>query len=219
MIVKAVFLTDQFQLFKETIQSIRSSLTFLEIDEKVEEPAKTDILFLLPDFLEEKSANFSHLKKQYSRQTLVIAIGENESEFRTACLENGVDIFWHWPMPVSEMIARLKNIIRILDQRVSFDGFEFNEGELKVFPETKEVFVNQQELRLTASEYQLLLIFVMHPRRIYGREELLVLSDNERGTSRSIDTHIKNLRKKINDCSPRENYIQTVHGCGYRFIL
>jgi DNA-binding response OmpR family regulator len=70
---------------------------------------------------------------------------------------------------------------------------------------------------LTASEYQLLLQFMQHPNRIYSRDELLVLLNNQRGTHRAIDTHIKNLRRKIALKSRNFEYIRTVHGRGYRF--
>ena len=58
---------------------------------------------------------------------------------------------------------------------------------------------------------------MQHPNRIYSRDELLVLLNNQRGMNRAIDTHIKNLRRKIKLNQRSFNYIKTIHGRGYRF--
>ena len=111
-------------------------------------------------------------------------------------------------------------IIKSVDEPLIVDVFlkgQFPGEFKKLQTETQQVYVDGQEVLLTASEYQLLLQFMQHPNRIYSRDELLVLLNNQRGMHRAIDTHIKNLRRKIELQNRKFDYIRTVHGRGYRF--
>jgi DNA-binding response OmpR family regulator len=128
-----------------------------------------------------------------------------------------MDLIWDFSMEKNEWIARIKAIFRIIERYRLPEALSYNEDELILQTETQQVYVERQEVLLTASEYQLLLQFMQHPNRIYSRDELLVLLNNQRGTHRAIDTHIKNLRRKIALKSRNFEYIRTVHGRGYRF--
>nr|WP_242589952.1 winged helix-turn-helix domain-containing protein [Enterococcus sp. DIV0660C] len=89
--------------------------------------------------------------------------------------------------------------------------------KFQVLEEKQVILLHEQELSLTKSEYRLFSLLLNHPLRIFSREELLILLGNEEGSGRVIDTHIKNIRKKIEEVAGSANYIQTVHGRGYRF--
>ena len=79
------------------------------------------------------------------------------------------------------------------------------------------MYIESRKIDLTASEYLLLLQFAQYPGRIYSRDDLLSVLNSHRGTHRSIDTHIKNLRRKIALHHRTYEYIRTIHGRGYRF--
>ena len=78
---------------------------------------------------------------------------------------------------------------------------------------------NGEQINLTPIEYKLLMFFVKNPNQIFGREELIekVLGFDFKGYDRTIDAHIKNLRRKIENNSKDPKYIITVFGVGYRF--
>ncbi len=86
-------------------------------------------------------------------------------------------------------------------------------------PKTKQVFARQQEVALTATEYELLTLLAKNPSRLFTREELLesVKGMDFEGLDRVIDTHIKNIRQKIEPEPKQPIYILTVRGSGYRF--
>lgn len=138
-------------------------------------------------------------------------------EERITSLEDGIDAIWSAHLSDQEILARVKAVLRIIEKQNLPDVLSFNEGEILIEPETKRVRVEDRKVELTASEYQLLLHFMQHPNRIYSRDELLVLLNNQRGMNRAIDTHIKNLRRKIKLNQRSFNYIKTIHGRGYRF--
>ena len=95
----------------------------------------------------------------------------------------------------------------------------FAAGEISIIQETHQVTVCGCELRLTPCEYNLLKTLISHPNRIFTRNELinLVQGYDFDGYDRTIDSHIKNLRKKIGVHLPGKEIISTVYGLGYKF--
>jgi len=87
--------------------------------------------------------------------------------------------------------------------------------------ETRRVLVNGSEIRLTPSEFGLLAAMMSQPDRVFSRNDLLrqVQGYEYEGYDRTIDTHIKNLRKKIGEKIEGENPISGVYGVGYRFSI
>ncbi len=93
-------------------------------------------------------------------------------------------------------------------------------GRLEIDLQRRIVKVNNQEIHLTPTEYNLLAIMAKSPHRTFSRAELIAyaLGDEFHGYDRSIDTYIKSLRKKIENNTGKPEYICTVHGAGYKFI-
>ena len=91
---------------------------------------------------------------------------------------------------------------------------------IRLNPETREVFVEQQPVNLTPNEFGLLEVMMKRPGRVYSRDELLnmVQGYDYTGYDRNIDTHIKNLRKKLQTFG-LEAAISSVYGAGYRFQI
>lgn len=209
-----ILITDDPRRYQATIEKVTRDLPAVSGGVTNQPEATGDILLVTDSFLMEESFH-KLVKKRRSKRALLIALGELTEAERITLLQLGADEVWQAPMNPEEMKARLQAIIRWLE-RQEVQEYRFDHGQLRILPETKQVFWQEQELSLTASEYQILFLMATHPNRIYSREELLLLTKNERGGTRAIDTHMKNLRRKLATDNGQQ-YLKTVHGRGYRF--
>lgn len=93
-------------------------------------------------------------------------------------------------------------------------------GRLRIDLKKHLVELDDAEIQLTPTEYELLVVMVRSPNRIFTREQLIacVFEEEYRGYDRSIDTHIKELRRKLKENGRNPRYICTVHGVGYKFV-
>ncbi len=134
-------------------------------------------------------------------------------------LELGADYYLTKPFSLRELVTIVKSLFRRVSN-FSEDNFtSFNNGDLKINFEEQIVLKNDEECRLTKSEYQILSSLANYPKKIFTREELITIALGEdfTGYDRAIDSHIKNLRSKIEQDSSNPVYILTVRGFGYRF--
>lgn len=133
----------------------------------------------------------------------------------------GADDYITKPFSPREVVVRAKAILRRVKGKKETNQLTFNNQKLIIEPLKKEVVLNGQNILLTPIEYRLLLSIASFPGRVYSRADLLekVQEDGAyfEGYERSIDTHIKNLRKKIETDSRHPEYILTVFGMGYKF--
>jgi DNA-binding response OmpR family regulator len=99
------------------------------------------------------------------------------------------------------------------------DILSFNNGELVIDNIKHEVRKNGNIINLTLNEYKFLITLAKNPSRAFTRDELIdkILGYDFEGYDRAIDTHIKNLRHKIEDNTKEPTYILTIYGVGYRF--
>ena len=99
------------------------------------------------------------------------------------------------------------------------DTLIFNKGNMKIFLQERIVKVNNEEVNLTPNEFDLLYELAASPGRVFSREQLIeaVMGIDFDGFDRTIDVHIKNLRKKIEEDTKNPQYIKTVTGIGYKF--
>lgn len=135
-------------------------------------------------------------------------------------LQIGADDYIVKPFSPKELVARVETVLRRSDSSVVTETkWSFDKGNLVIYPENKQVFKNQKEVILTPTEFELLTLFASYPKKIFSREQLL---ENVKGLEfdvldRIIDSHIKNLRQKIEDNTRQPYFILTVYGMGYRF--
>ena len=94
-------------------------------------------------------------------------------------------------------------------------------GPLSLDEDSRQVLADGAYLNLTPSEFGLLKVLMTHPHRVFSRSELLDKVQGYRfeGYDRTIDSHIKNLRKKIAEKLPHQEVIRSVYGVGYQFML
>ena len=150
---------------------------------------------------------------------IIMLTAKGEEEDRIAGLELGADDYLVKPFSPRELVARVRALLRRahVDSEPQRDRLVF--GDLEVDVTGHKAFLHGDELELTASEFKLLTTLARYPGRVYSRMELVekVLGYDFEGYERAIDSHVKNLRAKLND-DPREpRFIHTVTGVGYRF--
>lgn len=132
-------------------------------------------------------------------------------------LELGADDYVCKPFSPREVVARVKAVLR--RSLSPPEGKHLVAGEIALDEDKHQVLVGGREVKLTPCEFQLLKALVAHPNRVFSRGELLnvVQGYDFEGYERTIDTHIKNLRKKVATMVPDRELVSTVYGIGYKF--
>jgi len=147
---------------------------------------------------------------------VIMLTARGQEEDKVAALEAGADDYVAKPFSISELLARIKAVLRRTNRDSGTEILEA--GTLRLDPATHRVSINNTPLELAPMEYQLLQFFMTHPERVYSREQLI---DHVWGTSirveeRTIDVHIRRLRKSL-EPSGHDRLVQTVRSAGYRF--
>lgn len=135
-------------------------------------------------------------------------------------LELGADDYITKPFNAREVVARVRAILRRrqLDRNTVPEVYKV--GDLQLNVNQHQVTLSDTPLELTPTEYKLMLKFMVNPGHTFSREELLetALGYGYEGFGRTLDTHIGNLRKKIEPDPKNPTYIQTVYSIGYRMV-
>lgn len=133
-------------------------------------------------------------------------------------LELGADDYITKPFNAREVVARVRAMLRRrkLDRTLSSEVYRV--GKLQLDVNQHQFSLNDQIIELTPTEYKLMLKFMANPGHTFSREELLetALGYGYEGFGRTLDTHIGNLRKKIEPDPKNPSYVQTVYSVGYR---
>lgn len=134
-------------------------------------------------------------------------------------LSLGADGYVIKPFRPRELVARLEALLRRFGPKGPDACIFLNGGDLKVDLEAHTVWRAEKEVALTPNEYKLLQAFIRQPTKVFTREELILCAFgfSYEGFERTIDSHIKNLRAKLEDKAEEPIYICTVRGVGYRF--
>ncbi len=155
--------------------------------------------------------------RQKSSVPILMLTARSQAEDRVAGLELGADDYVPKPFNPRELVARARAILRRIQERPQMRKIEA--GELLIDMEAIEARWKERLLDLTPMEFQLLAAMASEPGRAFSREQLLeVLTGTAyASTARAIDTHIKNLRKKMGDDPRKPQWILTVAGIGYKY--
>lgn len=162
------------------------------------------------------------IRKNSNVPILVISAKSREQDMINL-LNMGADDYITKPFRIKEVVARvnaLRRRIEMFEENEKIDSIvSFNDGKLKVNFETKEVFVNHDLINLTFTEFEILDGLLKTPRKVLSRQDLSYKVQGYRyvGDGRTIDAHIKNLRKKVEEDPQDPQYIITRIGAGYQF--
>ncbi len=149
--------------------------------------------------------------RKSSNIPIIMITARVEEIDRLLGLELGADDYICKPFSPREVVARAKAIFRRTRRPVASLPITIDDQRMRAT-------VNAQELQLTAIEFALLKTLLKEPGRIFSRDQLMNLIYNDRRivTDRTVDSHIKKLRKKMNLASPEQDFIQSVYGVGYK---
>jgi len=157
--------------------------------------------------------------RSFSQVPIIMITARIEEIDRLLGLEMGADDYICKPFSPREMVARVKAVLR--RQHPATTETDTTRQILKLDPQRFSVQYNNHEIELTVVEFQLLNVLHQHPGRIFSREQLMdrIYPDQRIVSDRTIDSHIKKLRKKLTDLVPEKEIIHSVYGAGYRYDL
>ena len=148
---------------------------------------------------------------------IIMLTAKGEEEDKIKGLDSGVDDYITKPFSFNELLSRIKAVLRRSDPKIVSDLLEFE--DLKLDRVEKRVFRDKQELKLGPTEFRLLEFFLLNPKRVFSRDQILesVWPNNINVEGRTIDVHIRRLRQSINTKDKKE-LIRTVRSSGYSLI-
>lgn len=145
----------------------------------------------------------------------VIMLTAKGSEYdRVLGLDSGADDYVPKPFGIMELLARVRGLLRRTAPK-NPAAQEYRFGELVVYPERRQVIAAGQPVQLTLKEFELLLLLLENEDIVLSRDRILsaVWGYDFDGETRTVDVHIRTLRRKLGSCG---DYIQTVRGVGYK---
>lgn len=153
--------------------------------------------------------------RQFSNVPILMVTAKVEEIDRLIGLELGADDYICKPASPREVVARVKTVLRRVKPQV-LNHKDIQLDELKMLASYEGMAFD-----LTAVEYQLLAKMVKEPGRIFSRTQLMdaIYDDNRVVSDRTIDSHVKKLRKKIYEALPDIDFIHSVYGVGYKYEL
>lgn len=188
----------------------------LALAERVQ-PALVVLDLMLPDITGEEICREIRSRSAVAILMLTAKAGEEE---RIAGLAAGADDYLVKPFSPRELVARVRAVLRRTRHADIPPGetLSLDQGQLTVDTGLHQVIRSGGQVALTPREFRLLVTLARHPGRAYSRYELVkrVEGPGYEGSERTIDAHVKNLRKKIEADPAHPRYVETVFGVGYR---
>jgi len=153
--------------------------------------------------------------RQFSDIPILIVTAKTEEFDRLVGLEIGADDYICKPFRPREVIARIKTILRRCYRQTTAENSDF---KLIIDESAYQIHYQNQTIELTPAEFRLLKYLSQHPGKVFSRDKLLnnLYDDYRIVTDRTIDSHIKNLRRKLQQLDKERQFIRSVYGLGYR---
>ncbi|MGB4438203.1 MAG: response regulator transcription factor [Sedimentibacter sp.] len=210
-VIKDYFLRESYEVFTAN-RGNKAIELFREI-----EPDFIILDLMLPDISGEEICRL--IRKESDVPILMLTAKSSEDDKVTG-LYIGADDYLTKPFSPRELVGRVRAILRRTKGNSELtDSLEFNDKDLFIDIPKHIVKKAGQEVSLTPNEFKVLLTLAQNPQKVFTRSHLVSLAfgyDFE-GYDRTVDTHIKNLRQKIEDNVKEPKYIVTVYGVGYKF--
>ncbi|WP_019153634.1 response regulator transcription factor [Robertmurraya massiliosenegalensis] len=164
--------------------------------------------------------------REHDAETPILMLtARSELSDKVMGLDMGADDYLVKPFEFEELKARIRALLRRYEHRKPESSEEnkyvyFN-GLFRIDLNSRQLFLDQQQIELTAKEFDLLSLLASNPNRVFTRELLLdkIWDFNEVRDLRNVDSHIKNIRIKLKKVIEDLTFIQTVWGVGYKFNL
>lgn len=154
---------------------------------------------------------------------VIIISAKIDRQVKIDMLKAGADDYITKPFDIDEVSARIYSNLR---RYMKFKGGNDSENiiicrDISLNTETKEVFVNDKEVVLTAREFEILKLLMQHPKKVFTKENLFesVWGTEYLGDDNTVNVHMSNLRNKLLKANPNGDYIQTIWGMGYKIKM
>ena len=149
---------------------------------------------------------------------MLTALGTEGDKLR--CLDLGADDYVTKPFSPRELAARVRAVLRRTGEAPALRGpQEMELGEIKIDFDKRQVRVGRSDVHLTPTEFRIFTALAREPGRVFSRSQLVdrAMGYDFDGMERTVDVHVLNLRRKIEEDYNRPEYIKTVYGIGYKF--
>jgi DNA-binding response OmpR family regulator len=184
---------------------------------KQENPALVVLDWMLPEI---SGIEVCRELRKMSKVGIIMLTAKTEETDKIVGLEIGADDYMTKPFSLRELAARIRSVLRRLQPHSELDEPQIMErGQLAISIAKYQVLKQDKEIALTPTEFKILITLAAKPGIVYSRLQLMkaAMEEDFINYERTMDSHISNLRKKIEDDPARPQYIQTVFGFGYRF--
>lgn len=225
---KKVLVVDDEKLI---VKGIRFSLEQdgMEVDcaydgqEALDKAMATPYDMILLDVMLPKMDGFEVCQRirEFSNMPIVMLTAKGDDMDKILGLEYGADDYITKPFNILEVKARIKAIMRrttpqvVKEQKIT----EIKSGDFTINTENRCLFILDQEINVTSKEFDMLLLLVTNPGKVYSRDELLraIWGEDYPGDARTVDVHIRRLREKIEPNASEPKYVHTKWGVGYYY--
>ena len=186
---------------------------------KAAKPGHADLVVLdlmLPDLSGEDVAV---ALRAISSVPIIMLTAKAQEEDRIAGLQSGADDYMIKPFSPRELVARVDAVLRRTRGEAPDVSDSYAAGAIQINRERHQVVVDGRPAELTHTEFDLLVALASRPGRVFSRLELVnrLMGYDYDGFERTVDAHVKNLRKKIGRDPGRPGFVETVIGVGYKF--
>lgn len=151
---------------------------------------------------------------------VIMLTAKDEEQDKLLGLGIGADDYITKPFSLRELTARIRVVLRRINRQENHDKKDsvLQYKDLVLDIDKKVAKIDKRQISLTPTEYKILHLLLSNPETVFSRLQILekILGDYYEGYERSLDTHMSNLRKKLNDDSSDPKYIKTVYGMGYK---
>lgn len=160
------------------------------------------------------------LRRLYEPMGIIMLTARVEEIDRLLGLEIGADDYICKPFSPREVVARCKALMRRVSLAAEDEAVSDDDNALVLDGDGWRALAGDKDIGLTAIEFQLLSVMMSTPGRIYSRDQLMeqMYRDHRIVSERTVDSHIKKLRKKIADTWPDKEIIHSVYGVGYKYM-
>jgi len=158
--------------------------------------------------------------KSELRHLPVIMVTARDDEIDTIIgLEIGADDYITKPFKRRELVARIKAVFRRIERDQDYAGNVIQFGNVKVYGKHHQVYIDNEMIEMGQKEFKLLFTLINSPKKVFTREELLniVWHEDMAIEERTVDVHIRRIRRKIEKDPNKPMWIETIRGIGYRF--
>ena len=159
--------------------------------------------------------------REFSDVPIVMLTAKGDDMDKILGLEYGADDYITKPFNILEVKARIKAIMRRTspERAPQVQSSVIEKGDIKLDCDSRRLFINDNEINLTAREFELLEILIKNENKVYSRESLLkiVWGEDYPGDVRTVDGHVRRLREKIEANPSEPKYVHTKWGVGYYY--